>query len=46
MKDIQNLVDCLSDDDDDEPSDLAFVNLGTTESASRATGAGAANDIK
>jgi len=45
-KDIQNLVDCLSDDDDNEPSDLALINLGTTESAGKATGAGAANNRK
>lgn len=47
LKDIQSLVDSLTDDDnDDELSDLASINLGTTESASRTTGPGAANNRK
>ena len=46
LKDVQNLVDSLTDDDDDEISDLASINLGTTKSASRTTGPGAANNRK
>lgn len=46
LKDIQSLVDSLSDDDDVELSDLALTNLSTTESAGKAIGAGAANNRK
>ena len=46
LKDIHNLVDSLTDDDDDEISDLASINLGTAKSASRTTGPGVANNRK
>ena len=46
LKDVKNLVDSLTDDDDDEISDLASINLSTTQSTSTTTGPTIANNRK